>query len=150
MSNTTKDYLFVGIQFALFAAYAIRPQILSIELPKTVAYAGLVIAISGLCTGVLALIQIRSSFSPFPTPVAHGELVSNGLFRLSRHPIYSSILLGAFGYALYTGSGDRLLIGLGFLLLFYFKSSYEEQLLSEKYAGYTNYKRRVGRFTPWW
>ncbi len=150
MSNTTKDYLFVGIQFMLFLGYALTPRILNFQLPKVVAYVGLLLAISGLCTGVLALLQLRSSFSPFPTPVANGELVSNGLFRLSRHPIYSSILLGAFGFSLYTGSGYRLLIGLGLLLLFYFKSRYEEQLLSQKYAGYADYKKRVGRFSPWW
>ena len=105
--------------------------------------------VAGIVLATLAMIQIRTSFSPFPSPVEHGQLISNGAFSIARHPIYTGILLAAFGYAFYTPFGDKLGWSVLLLLLFYFKSRYEEQLLSEKYAGYTDYKKRVGRFTPW-
>lgn len=147
--TSSKDYLFVGIQFLLFAAYAFDLSVLSFSRPEVIGYLGLLLAIAGVCTGVLALLQLSNSFSPFPTPVAHGQLVTTGMFRLARHPIYTSLLLGAFGFALYSGSGYRLLVGLALLVLFYFKSSYEEKLLSQRFPDYANYQKVVGRFLRW-
>lgn len=143
------DYIFVGVQLLLFLAYVPDVAGMGFSRPSILGYAGLGIAITGLCTGVLALIQLRSSFSPFPTPVAHGQLVTSGMFSLARHPIYSSILLGAFGYGLYTGSGYRLAVGMCLLILFNAKAGYEEIGLTAKYAGYGDYRKRVGRFSPW-
>jgi protein-S-isoprenylcysteine O-methyltransferase Ste14 len=147
--KTSRDYLYVGIQFLLFLAYVPDVAAMGFSRPDILEYVGLGVAITGLCTGVLALLQMRKSFSPFPTPVAHGELVTNGLFAWARHPIYSSILLGAFGYGLYTGSGYRLAIGILLLLLFNAKAGYEEIGWTAHYQGYPAYKKRVGRFIKW-
>ncbi|MFT4685053.1 MAG: protein-S-isoprenylcysteine O-methyltransferase Ste14 [Neolewinella sp.] len=148
-ASKTKDYLFVGIQLLLFVAYAFEFPALSFSRPDIFGYLGLLLSVGGLCTGVLALFQMKTSFSPFPTPITAGELVITGMFGWARHPIYSSILLGAFGFALYTGSGYRVLIGFSLGVLFYFKSSYEEQLLSARYPGYQDYQKEVGRFFRW-
>ena len=148
-ARSSKDYLFVGVQFALFVAYAFDVRSMSFTRPDVLGYLGLFLAVSGVCTGVLALLQIRTSFSPFPTPVTHGQLTTNGLFALARHPIYTSLLLASFGYALYAGSGYRIVIGLALMVLFYFKSSYEEELLGKRYPGYVEYRKTVGRFLRW-
>ena len=147
-ASRTKDYLFVGIQFLLFGAYAWDYAALGFSRPTALGYFGLFLALSGVCTGVLALLQLNTNLSPFPTPVANGELVTTGVFAFARHPIYASLLMAAFGYALYVGSGYRLLVGLALLVLFYFKSSYEEGLLEARYSGYAEYRKRVGRFSP--
>jgi len=147
--KTTKDYLFVGIQFGLFMAYALPLRTAGFTRPDVLGYLGLLFAVSGVCTGVLALIQLNTSLSPFPTPLANGKLVTTGVFALARHPIYTSLLMAAFGYALYLGSGYRMLIGLALLVLFYFKSFYEERLLHERYPEYADYRVRVGRFVRW-
>ncbi len=148
MPSNAKDYFFVGIQFLLFGAYALEFPALGFSWPPVFGYVGLFLAFSGVCTGVLALIQLNTNLSPFPTPVANGELVTTGVFAFARHPIYASLLMAAFGYGLYLGSGYRLLIGLALLVLFYFKSSYEERLLSARYPDYAEYRKRVGRFFP--
>lgn len=148
MPSNSKDYFFVGLQFLLFCGYALEFPALNFSRPQVFGYIGLFLALSGVCTGALALLQMKTSFSPFPTPTANGELVTSGMFALARHPIYASILLGAFGFALYSGSGYRIVIGLALWLLFYFKSSYEERLLGGRYPGYAEYQKQVGRF--WW
>jgi protein-S-isoprenylcysteine O-methyltransferase Ste14 len=148
MASKTKDYLFVGIQFLLFGAYALEFPALGFGRPSVLGYVGLFFALSGVGTGVLALLQLNTSLSPFPTPVANGALVTTGVFAFARHPIYASLLMAAFGYALYSGSGYRLLVGVALLVLFYFKSSYEERLLSAHYPDYAEYRKRVGRFIP--
>lgn len=146
LPTTTRDYVFVILQFLLFLAYVPDFAALSFSRPDILGYVGLGVAVTGLCTGVLALLQMKKSFSPFPTPVAEGELVTTGMFALARHPIYSSILLGAFGYGLYTGSGYRLFIGLCLFVLFNFKAGYEEAGLIRQYPEYPFYMERVGRF----
>ena len=147
--ETTKDYIFVGIQLLLFVAYAWEPALLAFNRSKALGNLGLVLAVVSVIAGCLVLTQLWKTFSPFPTPVVAGELITTGLFSVARHPIYTSLVLAAFGYGLYTGSGYRLLVGLTLLVLFYFKSSYEEQLLSTKYPEYTAYRDKVGRFMPW-
>jgi protein-S-isoprenylcysteine O-methyltransferase Ste14 len=147
--ETTKDYLFVGIQLLIFAAYAWEPSWLTFSRSDTLGNLGMLLAVAAVISGCLVLTQLWKTFSPFPTPVVAGELITTGLFSVARHPIYTSLVLAAFGYGIYTGSGYRLLVGLALLVLFYFKSSYEEQLLITKYPAYTAYRERVGRFTPW-
>jgi len=144
----TRDYLFVITQFLLFLAYVFDVTALDFTLPEVLGYFGLFLALAGLCTCGLALLQLNKNLSPFPTPVKAGELVTNGVYAYARHPIYSGILLFGLGYGLYLGSGYKLLITAALLVLFYIKSSYEERLLAERYKGYTAYRLRVGRFGP--
>lgn len=149
-SKTTKDYLFVGIQLLLFIAYAWSPSWLTFSRSDALGNLGLLLAVAAVLAGCAAFILLWKTFSPFPTPVAEGELITTNLYALARHPIYTSLLLAAFGYALYTGSGYRVVVGLALLILFYFKSDYEEQQLTAHYPDYAEYKKKMGRFCPWW
>lgn len=147
--KTTKDYLFVGIQFLLFLAYAWEPAWLTFRRSDTLGNLGLLLAVVAILTGCAAFTLLWKTFSPFPTPVEEGELITDHLYAISRHPIYTSLLLAAFSYALYTGSGYRMVVSLALVVLFYFKSDYEEQQLSAHYPDYAEYKKKVGRFGPW-
>lgn len=147
--KTSKDYLFVGIQFLLFLAYAWEPGWLTFSRSDTFGNLGLLLAVAAILAGCAALTLLWKTFSPFPTPVKEGELITTNLYALARHPIYTSLLLAAIGYAIYSGSGYRMVVGLALLVLFYFKSDYEEQQLLSHYPGYADYKKKVGRFGPW-
>lgn len=96
----------------------------------------------------LAALQLNRNLSPFPVPKKDGELVQSGLFRYMRHPIYTGILLLLGGYGVYDASLYKLWVAVALWVLFYFKSSFEEQLLEEKFPEYKNYKKKVGRFWP--
>jgi protein-S-isoprenylcysteine O-methyltransferase Ste14 len=74
--------------------------------------------------------------------------VETGLYRWARHPIYTGVLLSACGVAIAHGSVAALGIALTFVPFFYYKSSYEEQLLRKIYPQYQAYSERVGRFVP--
>ncbi|WP_418637513.1 methyltransferase family protein [Winogradskyella sp.] len=124
-----KDYVFVGIQLLLFVSYVFPIKIRVVNLVGWLRYSGLVIAILGLILGGIALFQINTKISPFPTPIASSKLHTDGAFALARHPIYTSILAITLGYALYD-----------------VKSIYEEQLLLEKFPEYSIYKLKNRRF----
>jgi protein-S-isoprenylcysteine O-methyltransferase Ste14 len=119
------------------------------KLSLTIQKIGLTIAVFGGIIITLALLQLNKNLSPFPTPKECSSLLQNGLYKYSRHPIYSGIILLFLGYSLYQNSGYKLLISLLLVILFYFKSNYEEQRLEQKFPDYKHYRSKTGRFFPW-
>jgi protein-S-isoprenylcysteine O-methyltransferase Ste14 len=148
MKLTLKDYFFVGIQFLLFGFYLFKIKTIAIQIPYFISLTGLVISVTGLLILLLALLQLNSNLSPFPTPKSSAELIQTGLYKFIRHPIYTGIILLLFGYGIYRSSLFKILIALLLFILFYFKSSYEEKLLQTRYSNYSEFKKTRGRFFP--
>lgn len=144
--KTKKDYIYVGIQLVLFVVYFLPIQNTNINLPEWLRYSGLLMLILGLVLALVALLQINTKLSPFPTPVTNGKLITSGAFNIARHPIYTALLFVGFGYALHETSWYKMLITVVLLILFYFKSQYEEELLTNHYSEYSNYKMKTRRF----
>jgi len=138
--------VYVGIQGLLFVAYFLPIQLDILHLPYWVRYSGLVILGLGVVLGLVALLQLNTNLSPFPTPVSNGKLITNGAYAIARHPIYTAIFLAGIGYALFSVSIYKVLLCMVLLVLFYFKSNYEEALLSQKFPAYKAYKERTRRF----
>ena len=148
MNLKAKDIAYVGLQFALFLSFLLNIPLLSFRLPVWIDHLLLPLILIGGGVVLLALLQLKTNLSIFPTPLKGSNLITHGLFKYVRHPIYSGILLSAFSMALYLGSGYKLLIAFLLLILFYFKSSYEEKLLLTKFPEYRDYMKRSGRFIP--
>ena len=108
-------------------------------------------AITTILGGILlamAIIQLNTNLSPYPSPKSSASLVKTGLYKFIRHPIYTGIILLLSGYAFYDSSGFKLLVASLLTILFYFKSQYEEKKLSSHYNDYLEYKKTTGRFFP--
>jgi len=141
-----KDFVLVILQFIGFISFFLNITWFKIEALEHFVwfYLGLV----GVVLIVIALLQLNINFSPFPPPKADSKLITNGAFKYIRHPIYSGILLFMFSFSLWLGDGFKLCISIVTLLLFYYKSSYEESLLESAFEAYDEYKKRAGRFLP--
>jgi len=148
MNLKLKDYLFVGIQFILFFLYLFDIKIFNIDIPRFIQHIFLVITIFGVLILLLALLQLNTNLSPFPTPKSNSQLIQTGLYKYIRHPIYTGILVMLFGYGFYVNSAFKIVITLILLILFFFKSSYEEERLLSKYHNYIEYRKKTGRFSP--
>jgi len=147
MQKTSKDYWFVGIQLILFLLFVVTPSIPQIPLPKMLTILGLVISAIGLVIILLSIFQLSDALTPYPSPKQNASLKTNGLYRFSRHPIYSGILLLCVGWTLYSASFSRIFIVVVLYALFYFKSNYEEERLVTVYGEeYTKYKKKTARF----
>jgi protein-S-isoprenylcysteine O-methyltransferase Ste14 len=149
MSKRPLDFLFVAIQILLLCIYIIKPQFISNELDNLFQFTGSVLMGFGLLIVLMGLWQLRAQLSPFPSPKAGGDLISEGVFKFIRHPIYSGILFIAFGWAIYLVDFDRMLYSLALLIFFTVKANYEEGRLSQHFQGYEDYKSRTGRFLPY-
>lgn len=141
-----KDYIFVSVQLLLFVVYFLPIQIYDIQLPGWLCYSGLVLLCISLILGGIALLQLNTKLSPFPTPVASGKLITRGAYRISRHPIYTALIFTGVGYAIYTASVYKMLVTCILWILFYYKSLYEENLMTEKFPEYDAYKKETRRF----
>jgi protein-S-isoprenylcysteine O-methyltransferase Ste14 len=144
--------LYVTGQFALFAALALALIVFPAGTVPPVRLVGLALVALGvlvLALAVYAYWAINRTL-PFvtPTPDAGAKLVESGIYARIRHPIYTAVLLGAFGLALAHGHLAPLFLALTLLAFFTSKSRYEEQMLRATYPGYAAYMERTGRFLP--
>jgi len=148
MKIKTKDRLFVVVQFMLFVIYCFKIELYTFKTDYLIRSTGIVFLIFGFLLGIISVLQLNRNLSPYPTPKLISSLITHGLYQYIRHPIYTGIFLFLFGNALYSGSTFKVLVSLFILILFYFKTEYEEQQLSIKYSAYKTYKKTAGRFLP--
>lgn len=149
MKKSTADYLFVGIQLCLFVLYLWMPPRLDRSLDGLFSILGGIPMVIGAVLFVAAIIQLAGVLSAFPSPKPGGKLVTEGVFKYMRHPIYTGILLVAFGYAIYAQDFNKLLASLVMLVFFEMKAGYEERKLRAVYPGYEAYSLRTGKFLPY-
>lgn len=148
MRIKTVDYTYVTIQVLLFIAYTFTGKIGVLKLPFWIEIIGLGVGVFGFLIIVIAVIQLKTNLSPFPSPKKNSTLINKGLYYYVRHPIYTGILLVTFGFACYTASVYKLLVALVLGILLYYKSQYEEKLLHDQFSEYKNYIEQTGRFFP--
>lgn len=135
-------------QFGLLilqAALAI-PRILQGSIPVGT----LLIAGASFVLVVWTLMHNRlGNFNIHPTPKVSGVLVTKGPYRWIRHPMYTSLLLGAAALASMSSpvTGWATWSALAVVLLL--KSTLEERWLCEHYPDYAAYRLVSKRFVPW-
>lgn len=97
--------------------------------------------------GVSAL-ALGKSLTAHPIPGKNAALVTGGLYKYVKHPIYSGLILVAIGLTISGGFFPHVLFLAGLVILLNYKASFEEALLAKAYAGYEEYSRKTGRFFP--
>lgn len=148
MAVPTKDKIYVVLQVLVFLAWILQVDAWHFPLPENLANLALIFAGLGMLLVIIAFLQLNTKLSPFPSPKKGAKLITSGVFAFARHPIYSGILFMAFGLSGWMGSGYKFSLSFVLLLLFYFKSSYEEERLQQQFPEYVFYKRQTGRFFP--
>lgn len=97
---------------------------------------------------VAGMVHLGENLTAVPHPKENGRLVQSGAYAVVRHPIYSGIILGAFGWGLVNASLLTLLLAIVLLVFFDIKSRQEERWLREKFDDYTSYQKRVKKLVP--
>ena len=147
MKKPVQDIVFVAVQFVLFVLY-IFELLPKLKIPFAVSIAGLPVAVAGFIVSLLSVFKLDQSLTVYPSPKPGSELITTGLYKYVRHPIYAGILFFAFGFALFWSSAFKLIISAVLLLWFWLKSNYEEKKLQDRYSNYKQYRQTTGRFFP--
>ena len=133
---------------AMFRPLGMLGGLLLARTPELLA-AAVAMTWAGILFAIRARVYLGSNWSAVVTVKEGHELMCGGPYRVTRHPIYSGLLLAAAGVAV---AADRwqALIGLGLVLAgFWIKSRKEERWMLERFgAEYQEYRRRTRALIP--
>ncbi len=153
MKRSVQDYLYVGLQLILFGLFGyselVHSRWIPLDLPKVPPALSIGLIVLGHLIIGIALLQLGKRLSPFPSPKDNARLLTGGVFRWMRHPIYTGILSAFLGWSLLVTSWDLVALTAALALLFSVKASYEEKRLSQVFPEYEHYRKKTGKFLPW-
>ena len=89
------------------------------------------------------------NFNIHPAPKTGGVLVTSGPYRWIRHPMYTTVLMGAAALAWMPGTALAWLVWVALAVVLFVKLTLEERWLRERYASYDAYKSVSKRLLPW-
>jgi protein-S-isoprenylcysteine O-methyltransferase Ste14 len=110
---------------------------------------GMIMAIS-LVSAIVGFCALGTNLSPWPQPHATNKLVTHGIYRRLRHPLYLSLILLSVGWAAWRQSWPAVLATAVLIFILRRKAAHEEFLLRQRYAHYSDYARTSGCFLPRW
>ncbi|MEL7158057.1 MAG: methyltransferase [Actinomycetota bacterium] len=148
MSRRQIGWLFVVIQFLLLAALVLLPSGDDWSRPGWLQLLSTVVFVAGLAIVAAAALGLGPALTATPVPTAGGHLVTGGLFRFARHPIYTGVLLVVTAVAVRSGSVVTVAVAVVTIAFFWVKSSWEEVQLRRTYPDYDHYAAVTGRFFP--
>ncbi|MCX7924891.1 MAG: isoprenylcysteine carboxylmethyltransferase family protein [Fimbriimonadales bacterium] len=104
----------------------------------------------GAALGMPALIAHGRKLTPLPEPNRTLGLKTTGVYAHIRHPMYTGLLLLAFGLAILFQKPWGVALAVALTVFFNLKAREEERRLSRCYPQYADYQRITGRFLPRW
>ncbi len=109
---------------------------------------GVVLLIAAGLFVIVGAYHLGPNLSPLPRPKDDAQLIRSGAYKYVRHPIYTGLISGGFGWALFVNGSLTLFYALLLTGLLDLKARYEERLLRSKFESYAGYQRDVARFIP--
>ena len=92
---------------------------------------------------LLAIKDLGRNLSPLPRPKNNSNLITTGIYRFVRHPMYYSLIFISFGFFITKLSIYYLFLSISLGLLIKFKIALEEEYLKNKFKNYLLYKNEV-------
>ncbi len=148
VDRRTVGWAFVAGQVVLLVALVLLPGRDDWPTPSWVWMVGQVLVLAGFVLMIVASLRLGRGLTATPVPAARGQLVTGGLYRYVRHPIYTGVLLIVVGLTLRSGSFVTLAVAAVTVVFFDRKARWEEAQLRERYPEYADYAARTRRFVP--
>ena len=141
------DLLLVFLQFFIICLHFFQleflPQIKIIQASPFSYFLGILIIIIAFIILLVAIKDLGRNLSPFPRPINNSNLVTKGIYRFTRHPMYYSLIFISFGVFIIKLSIYYLCLSISLGLIIKFKIALEEQYLNNKFKNYLLYKNEV-------
>ena len=139
--------MLVFLQFFIislhFFEWEFIPQKQIIEVSTLSYLLGFLIIIISFIILLVAIKDLGRNLSPFPRPLNNSSLVTRGIYRFTRHPMYYSLIFISFGIFITKLSMYYLFLSISLGLIIKFKIALEEQYLNNKFKNYLLYKNEV-------
>jgi protein-S-isoprenylcysteine O-methyltransferase Ste14 len=131
-------------------AQTFLPDVLPmLEDPRALRVIGVAAFSLGLTVAILGRVQLGDNWTDIEVGqvLKQQEVVSSGIYRYIRHPIYAGDLLLLLGFELALNSW--LILGVAVMFPYIaWRAVREERVLSAVFPGYDSYCARTNRFVP--
>ena len=134
------QFFIIGLHFF---KWEFIPQKQIIQVSSLSYLAGFLIIIIAFIILLIAIKDLGKNLSPFPKPIKNSNLVTTGIYRFMRHPMYYSLVFISFGVFITNLSIYYLFLSITLGLTIKFKIDLEEQYLKNKFKNYLIYKNEV-------
>ena len=141
------EIILVFLQFFIISLHFFQwefiPQKQIIQVSNLSYLVGFLIIIIAFIILLVAIKDLGRNLSPFPRPINNSNLVTTGIYRFTRHPMYYSLIFISFGVFITKLSIYYLFLSISLGLIIKFKITLEEQYLNNKFKNYLLYKNEV-------
>jgi len=141
------EIILVFLQFFIISLHFFKwdfiPEKQIIQVTPFSYFVGVLIIIIALIILLVAIKDLGRYLSPFPRPINNSNLVTTGIYRFTRHPMYYSLIFISFGFFITKLSIYYLFLLISLGLIIKFKIALEEKYLNKKFKNYLLYKNEV-------
>ena len=141
------EIILVFLQFFIISLHFFKwefiPEKQIIQVTPFSYFVGFLIIIIAFIILLVAIKDLGRNLSPFPRPIKNSNLVTKGIYRFIRHPMYYSLIFISVGVFVTKLSFYYLFLSTSLVLIIKFKIALEEQYLSNKFKNYLLYKNQV-------
>ena len=141
------DQMLVFLQFFFvslhFFKWEFLPQKQIIQASPFSYFLGILIIIIAFIIMLFSIKDLGRNLSPFPRPLDNSNLVTTGIYRFTRHPMYYSLIFISIGVFIIKLSIYYLFLTISLALIIKFKIALEEKYLMNKFKNYLLYKNEV-------
>lgn len=107
---------------------------------------GMALTIASAFIAMAGIHAMRGYISVLPRPAPGSELVTTGIYRWVRHPMYCGLVMLSAGWAIWHISVPALLLTAVLAVFLKRKAALEDQWLAELHPGYREYAERTWCF----
>ena len=116
---------------------------------SAISYAGFALTLAGLGVAVWARIHLGQYWSDKIVLKLDHQLIRSGPYARMRHPIYSGVLLGVAGTALFVGQWRAAAAFMLLLTNYWIKAKREERMLASRFGeSLRNHQKQAGFWLP--
>ena len=140
------DLILVFLQFFIISLHFFQwefiPQKQIIQVSPFSYLMGILIIIIAFIIMLVSIKDLGRNLSPFPRPINNSNLVTTGIYRFTRHPMYYSLIFISIGVFIIKLSIYHLFLTISLALIIKFKIALEEKYLMKKFKNYLIYKNQ--------
>jgi protein-S-isoprenylcysteine O-methyltransferase Ste14 len=141
------EIILVFLQFLIvvlhFFQWEFIPQKQIIQVSPFCYLLGFLMVIISSTILLIAIKDLGRNLSPLPRPINNSKLVTTGIYRFTRHPMYYSLIFISIGVFITKLSIYYLFLSISLSLIIKLKITLEEQYLNNKFKNYFLYKNEV-------
>ena len=145
--STKKEFLLVISQFIIIALHFIKINLFNQKLIQgeflVINYISNFLIILALIFIIFSVKDLGKSLSPMPRPKENSKLITIGIYRIMRHPMYYSLIIISLGLFIKSFTIYNFILSILLTFIISNKIKIEEEYLTKRFNKYTLYKKEV-------